>query len=377
MERCITAFSDRSTEKYQSYSFDDVYEKLTSDGRTPLLVIFSSDYDNFDHYSGLFHEKFPDAQVIGTTSFTNYCSAGCGRSALSALAVYEGVECESGVLFDVKRCPIRHRSVVEKAYDDICLTGTQGKDICCLEFTTAFGKCEELVLDTFYSVTGRNVPVIGSSAGVREGTERSFVSLNGKVYDEACVFVLIKNLHGRISVIRENTYRPTVHFFTVTSVDSEERRIFELDGRPAAPYLSEIMGIDMHDLIRDLWRHPLGRIYSDNIYITDGEHIGRDGSLSMYSHVYNCTRTILLEPDDVGHVRDRLFGKIADISYDPSFSFAINCAFDFDIFADKGVTKPFLDELKDRIGVFSGVSGCGEQVDMNHVNKTMLIVMFE
>ncbi len=377
MERCITAFSDRSTEKYQFYSFDDVYEKLTSDGRTPLLVIFSSDYDNFDHYSGLFHEKFPDTQVIGTTSFTNYCSEGFGETGLSAMAVYEGIVCESGVLLDVRRCPIKHKSAVEKAYDDIRLMGTQDNDICCIEFTTAFGKCEELVLDTFRNVTGDAVPVIGSSSGVRKDTERSFVSLNGKVYDEACVFMFIKNLHGHISVIRENTYRPTVHFFTVTSVDGDDRVIYELDGRTAAPYVSEIIGTDMHDLIRNLWRHPLGRIYCDNIYITEAEHVGRDGSFTMFSHVYNCTRIVLLEPDDVGHVRDRLFGKIAGINYEPSFSLAVNCAFDFDIFADKGVTKPFLDELKDRIGVFSGVSGCGEQIDMNHVNKTMLLVMFE
>ena len=377
MERCIAAFSGRSTERGQTYSFDDVYEKLSANGAFPVLITFSSDYDNFRLYTDLFREKFPDSHIIGTSSRTNYCSAGHGETGLAALAVYEGIRCEGGVLADADRCPIRHISEARRAIEALGEPDENGRMLC-LAYTSVSGNREELSTDTLRAAAGnRNIPLAGSTAGVRKGTERSFVSLDGKVYENACVFMYIKNLHGRCAVLRENAYRHTSHFFQITNVDCEQHRIYEINGRPAAAYLSAALETEIPVFAKNISLHPIGRLSDDKIYITEGCAVESDNSITMRSHFYNYSRGVLLEPDDPKHTAERLMRKLGDLPFSPSFSLAVNCAFDFDMFAGKGFTAESVSLLTANAGCFAGVSGRGEQTDYINVNKTLLLAVFE
>lgn len=378
MERCISAFSGRSTERVQTLSFDDVSSRISENGGRPILIVFSSDFDNFTLYSDLFKKEYPDSHIIGTTSFYN-CAGGEGSEhGLSALAVYDGIECCGGVLTEAERCPILHVKEAENAIASLNIGAADTGRVCCLEFTTAFGRCEELVLDTLRKAAGSlDIPVMGSTAGVRRGTGRSYVSLDGKVYENACVFMYIRNLHGRIAFIRENAYRHTEHFFQLTSVDCDKRIAYEFNGRPAAVYLASLLGVDIPVLARDIALHPIGRIYGDRIYTADGERVEKNGAITFYAHVYNYSRAVLLEPDDFKTVSDRFFGKLSEIGFAPSFSLAVNCVFDYDIYSGKGFTQDMVKRLGERLRCFVGVSGCGEQTEYMHLNKTLLLAAFE
>ena len=378
MKRCIAAFSDRSTQIGQTLSFDDVYERIMENGEKPLLIVFASDYDNFSLYAGLFGDRFPDTQVIGMSSFTSSSSEGLGQQALSALAVFGGIECAGGVLRDAGRCPILHKQEAEKAIAALGIDGGDRGKVCCLEFTTAFGNCEEPVLDTLKAASGSlDIPVFGSTAGVRRGTERSCVSLNGEIYEDACVFMYIRNISGRIAVLRENTFRHTENFVLITGVDCERRIVSDINGRPAAPYLASLLGTDTAVFAKNVRMHPLGRLYGDNIYIADVDKVGKDGTISYFSHIYNLSRAVLLEPDDANACIRRLIEKVREAEFSPSFTIAVNCAFDHDIFAGKGFEKDLAKHLTETAGCFVGMSGCGEQTDNTHVNKTMLLALFE
>jgi hypothetical protein len=112
-----------------------------------------------------------------------------------------------------------------------------------LEFSTAKGKSEELVLDTFVSILEPlNIPVFGGNAGVEDGKE-TLVSLNGKVYENACVFLILRNLRGKIFLYKENIYRPTNHFFIATDVNIDDHIVYELDKKPAAEVIAQTLGI--------------------------------------------------------------------------------------------------------------------------------------
>ena len=378
MKRCIAAFSDRSTQRGETFSFDDVYKRISENGEKPLLIVFASDYDNFMHYAGLFGDKFPDTQIIGSTSFTSYSSEGGSAQGLSAIAIYSGIECAGGVIHQAGRCPVLYLNEAEKAMACLGINEADKGRVCCLEFTTAYGKCEELVLDAFRKVHGNiPVPVFGSTAGVRRGTERSLVCINGKVYENACVFMYIRNLCGRIGFARENTYKHTSNFFQITNVETEKRVVYEINGRPAAPYLASMINTDVSVLSKNIMLHPIGRLYGDNIYIADAEKVNKDGSISFFSYIYNYSRAGILEPDDANVCGKAFIAKIKDIGFSPSFSIAVNCAFDYDIFEDKGFTNDMIKQLGETVGCYVGMSGCGEQADDNHLNKTMLLAAFE
>ncbi|MBO6302235.1 MAG: hypothetical protein J6N15_07345 [Ruminiclostridium sp.] len=378
MERCITAFSARSTGRGQLDSFEEVYARLSGNGGQPKLIVFSSDLDNFMLYSGAFREKFPVSQIIGTTSFLN-CSDEChAERGLAAMAIYSGIDCAGGVLEECGRCPVKYIGEAETAISLLRLSKEDTGRTCCLEFTSAHGNCEELAIDTLRRAAGgADIPLFGSSAGVKKGTSCSFVSLNGRVYTDACVFMYLRNTRGRISLIRGNTYRQTGHFFQATNVDCEKRTVYEFDGRTAGEYLSSLINIEIPVLERELTFHPIGRIYDDNVYITDAKEIGEDMSVTFFSHIYNYSRLVLLEPDDANNVKRQFIEKLESIGYTPSFSIAVNCFFDYGVFDSKGFSEEFIRYIGDKCGKYLGVSGCGEQIDNMHVNKTMLLAAFE
>ena len=65
------------------------------------------------------------------------------------------------------------------------------------------------------------------------------VAYNGELYEDACVYALIKNTTGKIRVYKENIYEKTSaqsHF--ATKVDVSRKALIELDGRPAADVYS-------------------------------------------------------------------------------------------------------------------------------------------
>lgn len=377
MERCIAAFSGRSGRIGETCSFDDVYERLSGNG-IPKLVIFSSDFDNFSLYTGLFREKFPEAHIIGMSSDCVYSSEGFSETGLSALAVYSGIEISCGVLHEAGRCPVKYISSVKRAIDELGISASDADRICCLEFTASEEYNEELVLDTFREARlDKKIPLFGSSAAVRRGTERSYVSLDGEVYEDESAFVFIRNLNGRIAVMSENTYRPTGKYFTATDVDCDSKTVYEFSGRPAAAHLASLIGADIPVVARDIARYPIGRIYDDIIYISTGRSVGKDASITFGSTVYNYSDTVLLEPDDPHTVSDRLISDIDGLGFAPSFSVAVNCAFNFDIFADTGITGSFIKRLAGKAGVFAGVSGKCEQLGCANVSKTMLLAVFE
>ena len=374
MERCITAFAMVTKDKDRDAVFEEVAEKLSSNDVSPLLIIFSAAFDDFEFFSAKTAERFPGSQTIGMVSFTSYSDSGIAENCFSAMAVYSGIECASGVLTDIDRCPILHKDVVEEAVRKL----SDEKNCVCLSFTTALFNSEELVLDTFACVFGRNgIPVYGCTSGYKKETRRSLVALNGKVFDKACVFVIVKNLNGRIAFIKENIYKPSRFRFTATNINFKERTLYELDNRPAAPYIAGLLGISVPEFAKRLTMHPLGRISGNDIYTAQGKEVQRDGSITFYAHIYNYTNLVLLEADDISRVQKQISNDVAKQSFKPSFSISVCCVLVEEIFNESGDFVTFAKTLSDSCGKYLGLTGYGEQLDFVHLNKTIILALFE
>ena len=204
------------------------------------------------------------------------------------------------------------------------------------------------------------------------------MALNGKVYDKASVFLLIKNLNGRIAFIKENIYKPTRFRFTATNINFRERTLYELDNRPAAPYLAGLLGISVPEFVQRLTMHPLGRISGNDIYIAQGKEVQRDGSITFYTHIYNYTNLVLLEADDIGRMQKQIADDVEQkVSFEPSFSLSVCCVLVEEIFNESGNFGTFAKTLSDSCGKYFGLTGYGEQLDFIHLNKTIILALFE
>ena len=372
MQRVLVLQSSKA-DPYEALS--EVCSIINSNGAVPQLIIFSSNYKPFDIFSGEMHKSFPDTVVMGTTSYVGMSSAGYNHECLSVIAIFSGIEISAGVLFDIDAYPIRYIDNITDALSKISSTENTIVWECC----TAFSNREELVLDTFdEALSGTNITLIGGSAGTNDITTDNAVSLNGEVYHNACVFTFIRNLNGRIIFHKENIYKPADERpFLITSVDCENRTIYEFNEIPAVKYMANILKTSPENIHSELKLHPIGRLIDDNIYITSAASVNADYSISYYARVYNLTKMISLELDNPLDVWSKTRSIIKSRLPENSFALFVNCQFRSLMFEKEGLVQDFLSTLKESCPAFYGFSGVGEQLDNMHLNQTMIIAVFE
>lgn len=370
MERCVVALTSSSVNE-EAYS--EIQTQLDFHEASPILLIVISEVDMLWFFTSKLKARYPDAVVVGSTTYINYSSEGYSHCGASVMAINSGIEVSAGVIFDVDRHPAMYKAHIQKALDNL----SKRENTCCLEFVTSFGKGEELVLDTFEEVLAdTGIRVAGGSAGSPLDRRESLVALNNDVYKQSCVFVFIHNQNGKIGFFRENVYKPTAHKFVATYSDCEERLVMEYDEQPAAEILARTLDVPVINLNENLFQHPMGRVVNGDIYITSAEKVNDDGSISYFSRIYNCTKVILLEPDDLHRVWNETANRVENEIKKPSFSVSVNCFLRTMLFESENCFGEFVNALRN-YGKFIGVSGYGEQLDFIHLNQTMVLLVFE
>ena len=370
MERCVVALTSSSVNE-EAYS--EIQTQLDAHEVSPLLLIVFSETDMLWFFSQKLQHRYPDAVVIGSSTYVNYNSEGYSHCGASVMAVSSGVEVSAGLLFDIDRHPAMYKEHIRLALEKL----SSYENTCCLEFMTAFGKGEELVLDTFEdALEGTGITVAGGSAGTSLERSDTCVALNGAVYKQSCAFVFIHNLNGKISFFRENIFKPTSYRFTATYADCEERTVMEYDGEPAATVLSRALNVSFEDLKQELALHPMGRIVDGSINITEADEVFPDGSISYFSTIYNHTKLLLLETDNIKRVWNETVQRVKNEIEKPSFTVSINCLSRSKLFEEESIFGEFVNVLRN-YGNFIGISGYGEQLNFIHLNQTMILLVFE
>ncbi|MCR5436504.1 MAG: hypothetical protein K6E97_05530 [Treponema sp.] len=371
MSRSITAFSDN--QNYEK-AFEEVCLQIDSVGKTPKLIVFTSDVDVFWYYAENIKKRYPEAITIGSTTYMNICNNSISKTGFAALSVFSGIECVAGAVFEIDHHPANYIRHIKEAVASLSVC----TNTCCLEFSTAFSYAEELVLDTFDEVlSGMGIPLIGGTSGAKDGEDRSIVSLNGEIYKNTCVFVLIHNLNGRIALYKETLYKPSNKIFTATEVDCEKRIVYEYDGKPAAEALSQALGMNVERFADNIKRYPVGRLIGDEVFLTEPNCVNKDNSIQYLAQIFNQTKVSLIDLDDVQKVWSTTKEEtLAQVS-NPSFAIAINCIARTKLFETKELLEPFEKQLRDSYKNFICLSGYGEQFDFIHLNLTMALAIFE
>ncbi|MCR4735520.1 MAG: hypothetical protein K5829_11005 [Treponema sp.] len=371
MNRSIVAFSDNSDE---SKALDECIAKIREENTEPKLLIYFSAAEPFIYFSDSLKKAFPGATTIGSMSYLSFSSEGQSKKGLSVMAIFSGIEISSGIIFEIARHPRNYITHIRKALSEI----SSYENTICLEFMSAGSKGEELVLDTFnHEFHDKGISVVGGTGYANPKTKETFVSLNGISYTNTCVFVLIHNQNGKIYSYRENIYKETGIEFLATDVDCENRIVYEYNDEPAADTISKAMGVTKLELKNMLIQHPMGRIIDGKLFIAAPHKIFEDDSISYFARIYNCTKMLLLEPDDFEKVWENTKKRVSNEIQKPSFTLAINCTLRTKLFDLKDKNDDFIEQLKNNYGTFLGFSGYGEQMDYIHLNQTLVLLIFE
>lgn len=350
-------------------------EEVTKQFSNPNIILYFSPANQFEEYTRLLHEKFPDSICMGASVIVGITGNGAIKQGLTAMALCDGIKASAGVLADADTYPIKY---VQNVKDCVKKIGAH-KNTVCLEFTTAFCCAEESVLSVLNSVLmDCDIPVFGGSAGNDTKDTITYVGLNGQVYSNSCVFALIHNERGAIHLFRENIYKPmNDHVLVATKVDYVKRIVQEYNHEPAAKAFAKELGVAENQVSKYFDTHPMGRIFGNHMYITANCAEVEGKGISYHARIYNNSQTVVLEPDDYRRVGRETMEKIRQEVPRPSFSIMCHCLARTLLFDGEGYLQEYVKTMGNVLGDYVGFSGYGEQLRRQQLNQTMIVVVFE
>lgn len=266
------------------------------------IVFASSNYDPNKTYEGV-RSVLKDANIMGCTTAGEFCNLS-GKAVTDSIAVLSiggkilkssiGIGKEiskNGEKAGIEAAKSAYKSLDFNPYTTF--VGMMKKtplDIVKMKMFTnivlpdGMSSGEEDFLRGIVKITGRNYPIIGGSSGDDLKLKQTWQFGNGVHTDSGVLGVISGGI--KMGTAIGNNYMPiSQKGATVTS--SKGRVIYEMDNRPAAEVLRELLEVD--ELIPDHFaEHPLGfkSVDVSNEYVIRSiMSENSDGSLTFYSEV--------------------------------------------------------------------------------------------
>lgn len=329
--------------------------------KRPEAVVYISSEDNFDRHTAEIAALYPDVPSLGGIG-QSYAGTETSENGCTVIGLYD-VAAEAGVLEEISSRPLLYTG---RLTETIRHTGASAGNAACFDFTTGY---DGRIVTTLNMILQKaKIPLIG---GTVNGTK---VAVNGKVYQDACAFMIFRNRTGRIRAYKENIYQPTGRRFLATSTNPEKFELLSIDGHPAARYYQEICGIPSSAVATQTFKNPLGKIYGDETYLISIKEIHGD-ALVCYKQVNNMDILTLMELMDYKKVvngtldqMQRDLGRVNGI-------LSVNCLFRYLLFQQDHYLDQYFKTMN-RFGSHAGLVGVGEHYCRQHINQTMTAIAF-
>ncbi len=331
--------------------------------RNPKLLILASNPGQFEQHVKELEELYPQVPSIGCIAMSY--GDKMVENGVSVTALTEQVEAVTNVIEHVSTMPVKYIGRLEK---DVASIRADSKDTVCIDFCTGNDAC---VLTTIYSVFEKKHISLTGGTGA-DGK----VSVNGKIYEDAAVYALVKNLGGKIKVYKENIYVPMEGYrFVASKTDKSKYIIGELNGKPAKQVYTDILNISEKDVVNQTFKNPLGKMNGDDIYIISIKEVVGN-ALACFRQVNDTDVLTLLQQKDYRDVVEETLQKIQHDFLKVSGIFSINCLFRYQHFQKDDYFDKYLQSMG-ALGIHTGIVGYGEHYNAQFVNQTMSGVVFE
>ena len=261
--------------------------------------------------------------------------------------------------------PVRY---IERLEKDVNSVKASQNDTVCIDFCSGNDAC---VLTTVYSVLKRrNISLVG---GTGDGGK---VSANGRVYEDAVAYAVVKNQGGRVKAYKENIYKQMENYrFIASRTDKANYVLGALNGKPAKQVYQEILHVTEQEITTQTFQNPFGKLNGDDVCIISIKEVKGD-SLVCFRQVNDSDVLVLLE---LGDYRATVRNTIQAIQQDfPKVSavFSVNCLFRYLLFTQNHYMQEYLKDMG-RLGNHAGLVGYGEHYNNRFVNQSMTCVVFE
>ncbi len=332
----------------------------------PQFIFLMATAERFEAQVKELYKRYPDVPQIGCVG-VGYGNRDWADGGVSVIAFEDGVNATVNVLEEADACPVRY---IQRVENDLRAVGASSENTVCIDICT--GNDAVVVTTLHAALEDKKISLIGGTG------DAAMVACNGKVYQNASVYALIKNRNGKIKIYKENIYHSMANSkkMLATAVDSTNYGLLSLDGRPAQTVYQDLLGIGEKDVVSQTFKNPLGCVNGEDTYIISVKEIGAGKSLSCYKRTNQSDVLEILELDDYETVVRNTVAKIKSDFTKVSGVFAVNCIFRYLFFNEQNYWKKYLEEME-KTGNFAGLVSFGEHFEKYHVNQTMCCVVFE
>ena len=330
---------------------------------SPEAILLLSNADQFEEHVAQLEAAFPGVPSIGCIDMcydTKVVEKGVG------IVAYEGVTAWAGVLEQVSTMPVKY---IKRFMNDMDKVKPGSNDTVCIDFCTGNDACVLTTVGTVLS--SKKISLVGGTGDAGK------VSVNGRVYTDADVYVFIKNNAGKIGVYKENIYRPMEAGYRMiaSKTDRSSYTMGELNSKSAKQVYMELLQIDEKDIGTQTFRNPFGRFNGQDVSIIAIKDVVGD-TLSCYRQINDSDVLTLLELKDYNEVVDETVARIKKDFSRISGVFSINCLFRYLLFSQNNDMQKYLNSMG-RLGNHVGMVGYGEHYNNQFLNQTMTCVVFE
>ena len=338
-------------------------EEAVSGLRAPQFLMLLSNNAQFEAHVKELERRFPGVPSIGCIGMSYQVNV--VENGVSVIAFYDGVNAAANVLEQVSAMPVKY---IRRLEQDMQTVGGGGRDTVCIDFCTGNDAC---ALTTIYTaLRQRGVSLVGGTGG--EGR----VSANGRIYQDAVAYALVRNLGGRVKTYKENIYHQMGDYrFIASDTDRANYILGSLNGKPAKQVYKSILHVSDEEILTRTFQNPFGKINGDDTCIISIKEVNGN-SLACFRQVNDSDVLILLELGDYQATVRNTIQKICRDFPRRSAVFSVNCLFRYKLFSEHHYMQTYLKEMS-ALGSHAGFVGYGEHYNNQFVNQSMTCVVFE
>ena len=329
----------------------------------PQFIMLMSNSEQFEMHVRELEALYPHVPSIGCIGMsydTRVVENGVG-----VIAFLDGVSAKADVLEQVSSVPVKY---IERLERDIAAVNGSVRDTVCIDFCSGNDACALTTIHT--ALRKRNISLVG---GTGDGGK---VSANGRVYEDAVAYALVRNHGGRVKTYKENIYRKMGDYrFIASNTDKARYILGSLNGKPAKQVYQNILHVTEKEILTRTFQNPFGKINGDDTCIISIKEV-QGSALACFRQVNDSDVLILLELADYREVVKETIQSIRSDFPKRSAVFSVNCLFRYKLFTERGYMNQYLKEMG-TLGAHAGLVGYGEHYNNQFVNQSMTCVVFE
>ena len=338
---------------YGKSQYGDLREAVRGLSNPQFIMLFSNK-EQFDSHVYELEKLYPGVPSIGCVGMcydTKVVEKGVGVIAFS-----DGVQAAANVLEEVSVMPVKY---IDRLMKDVRAVNGSQENTICIDFCTGNDAC---ALTTIYLVGGTG--------------DANKVSANGRIYEDAVAYGLVKNQTGRVKAYKENIYHQMKDYrFIASQTDKARYLIGALNGQPAKRVYRDILHISDEEVQNQTFKNPFGKLNGNDICIVSIKEVVGD-SLTCYRQVNDSDVLVLLQLGDYKAIVKNTVRMIQHDFPRVSAVFSINCLFRYLLFSQNHYMEEYLAEMG-RLGGHAGLVGLGEHYNNRFINQSMSCVVFE